>query len=49
MDEWDKKFGPMYGYFVGVSPRLVVKDLELVKQVCAPNLETNVNSRMRNA
>jgi hypothetical protein len=35
MDEWDKKFGPMYGYFVGVSPRLVVKDLELVKQVCA--------------
>jgi hypothetical protein len=33
MDEWDRKFGQTYGYFSGIKPMLVIRDLELVKQV----------------
>ena len=34
MDEWDKKYGQTYSYFSGIKPMMVVRDLELVKQVC---------------
>ena len=33
MGEWDSKFGHTYGYFSGIKPMLVVRDLEQVKQV----------------
>ncbi len=33
MQEWRKKFGPLYGYYQGVIPHLVVSDLALVQQI----------------
>ena len=31
--EWNKKYGPTYGIYEGVEPRIITTDLSIIKDV----------------
>jgi thromboxane-A synthase len=37
MTKWEAHYGPVYGFFSGTRPSLVIKDLELVKEILVRN------------
>lgn len=43
MDEWQAKYGDLYGYFLGLKPYVVVKDLDLVQQILIRDFHKFVN------
>ena len=43
MDQWQAEFGDFYGYFIGMKPYVVVKDLDMVKQVLIRDFHKFVN------
>ena len=43
MDKWQNQFGDVYGYYVGLKPYVVVKDLDLVQQVLIKDFHNFVN------
>ncbi len=43
MDAWQNEFGDLYGYFMGLRPYLVVRDLDMVQQVLISEFHKFVN------
>lgn len=43
MDQWQAEYGDLYGYFVGLKPYVVVKDLDMVQQVLIRDFHKFVN------
>nr|QST15052.1 CYP361A1 protein [Diaphanosoma celebensis] len=43
MDQWQSQYGDVYGYYVGLKPYVVVKDLDLVQQVLIKDFHNFVN------
>lgn len=43
MDEWQAEFGDFYGYYIGMKPYVVVKDLDLIQQVLIRDFHKFVN------
>ena len=43
MDQWQSEFGDLYGYFLGLKPYVVVRDLDMVQQVLIRDFHKFVN------
>ncbi|CAL4130192.1 unnamed protein product, partial [Meganyctiphanes norvegica] len=43
MDEWVKKYGKVFGYFIGWRPTLMVADLDLIKQILVKDSHIWIN------
>lgn len=43
MDGWQAQYGDLYGYFVGLKPYVVVKDLDMVQQILIRDFHKFVN------
>lgn len=43
MDQWQEEFGHLYGYYVGMKPYVVVRDLDMVQQVLIRDFHKFVN------
>ena len=37
-DEWEQKYGSLYGYFAGVRPIIVIRDLDVINDILVKNL-----------
>ena len=43
MDQWQRQYGDIYGYYIGVKPYIVVRDLDLVQRILTKEFHNYVN------
>ena len=41
--EWLDEYGPIVGYYMGVMPRILVSDLEILKEILIKQIDTFTN------
>jgi cytochrome P450 len=46
--EWPKKFGKVYGFYLGTSPRLVIADASVLREICIKNFSAFPNHHFFN-
>jgi cytochrome P450 len=45
-DDWEKQYGDLYGYFTGFQSTLVIRDLDLVKEILVKHSVEHFSKRM---
>jgi hypothetical protein len=48
INEWQEKYGRIFGYYLGFQPILVVTDLELLKQVMVKDFHNFIDRGVNN-